>query len=688
MILSINLIKDGKPGQKPRLEDHTKIMRQAGLNLDEVRGKVGKNGYLEVALDHGAASASRALREGSKEVDTRYTISSVREQGASREVTVKWVGVPFSVQDETLYSYLELFSNPVRKVRNLWWVKEEPGEGLRGVWNAERTLVVHLNSGVGHVPVWHYVGGAKLKLLIPGKRSCPRCMKSVGDCKGGGSWAPCEESGGARGDWKTEQERFLKKVGSSLEIQKALERDLLDVEIGPEDPEMVAEMKAEAERSEAEAEAKEVMVYRVPKGKICGGVRLQGFPEGRGDRKTEKREAILTVIELCQYLSTEEEERLGMAEVEVSRPDRGKKGTVEVKVMLDSADELMRKVWHQLEVPCREEGVKRYMVEASSQMSPVKEKQKTAIQKARSRVADHMRDEEMTRMNKAQAEPNEADQNKRKESEIVQLTEVMSPGESNNSVSESSPPQVDGENSSEGALDHENPNQKETGRLDRPRIEKEDSRELLEVEPTGGKIALGNAPESHKEEKEKGANKGVENPKKGADKTGGQPLPADELDVIRVKGQKWTPPLGKRRCSGNCLGCRTKCKELNLPDCQSCHLNKVRMNNNNGCCNRGPCTNMRQGKLKKDTPASGDKPISLDQAEQSNVDNIISDFESKGMDKESREREDDLHNNKKRCREKGSTPEALQKTIQIARLSVTGGQSKIPAPGKLSLPTQ
>ena len=72
----------------------------------------------------------------------------------------------------------------------------------------------------------------------------------------------------------------------------------------------------------------------------------------------------------------------------------------------------------------------------------------------------------------------------------------------------------------------------------------------------------------------------------------------------------------------------------------------------------------------------------------SDVDNIISDFESKGMDKESREREDDLRNSKKRCREKGSIPEALQKTSQIARLSVTGGQSKIPAPGKLSLPTQ
>ena len=50
MILLINLLKDGKTGQKPRWEDHINIMRQAGLNLDEVSGKIGKNGYLEVAL--------------------------------------------------------------------------------------------------------------------------------------------------------------------------------------------------------------------------------------------------------------------------------------------------------------------------------------------------------------------------------------------------------------------------------------------------------------------------------------------------------------------------------------------------------------------------------------------------------------------------------------------------------------
>ena len=39
MVLSINLLKDGKTGQKPRWEDHINIMRQAGLNLNEVRAR-------------------------------------------------------------------------------------------------------------------------------------------------------------------------------------------------------------------------------------------------------------------------------------------------------------------------------------------------------------------------------------------------------------------------------------------------------------------------------------------------------------------------------------------------------------------------------------------------------------------------------------------------------------------------
>ena len=66
MIFSINLLIGGKTGQRPRQEDHVNIMKQAGLIMNEVRGKVAKNGYLKVALAPGAPSAAGAIREGSK----------------------------------------------------------------------------------------------------------------------------------------------------------------------------------------------------------------------------------------------------------------------------------------------------------------------------------------------------------------------------------------------------------------------------------------------------------------------------------------------------------------------------------------------------------------------------------------------------------------------------------------------
>ena len=153
LVLTINLLIEDKTNKRPRLEDHYIIMKQAGLNLAKVKGKVGKIGYLEVALEPGAASAAGALREVSKIVDDRITILSVREQGSNREVLVKWHEVPFGILDETLYSYLELFSNPVRSGRNLWWevCKEEddqsPSGEMAGKWTGERTLMVTLKPG-------------------------------------------------------------------------------------------------------------------------------------------------------------------------------------------------------------------------------------------------------------------------------------------------------------------------------------------------------------------------------------------------------------------------------------------------------------------------------------------------------------------------------------------------------------
>ena len=123
-----------------------------------------------------------------------------------------------------------------------------------------------------------------MKLLVPGRKSCPRCLQAIGECRGGGVWNQCESTGVERGNWKGEQEKFLKRVGSSMEQQKALELDLKDVEDGPDNDEVEAEMRAEEERMEAASEEKEGLMQRVPLGKICGGVHLKNFPEGTGNK--------------------------------------------------------------------------------------------------------------------------------------------------------------------------------------------------------------------------------------------------------------------------------------------------------------------------------------------------------------------------------------------------------------------
>ena len=316
-------------------------------------------------------------------------------------------------------------------------------------------------------------------------------------------------------------------------------------------------------------------------------------------------------------------------------------------------------------------------------MSPAKEKQKTAIQKARCHVVEHLREEEKKRMKKVKEQKKTNKNQAMKEDVVVDLSAVMPPGEGVDTVAGSLLSQEDGEKLPAGATEQ---SQEETETQELPDLEQEDSVETIEVAAPGTKEQenlQGNIMVQEGDTLHQGP---AETQKKESDKTGSQPIPADSLDIVRVRGQKWTPPLGKRRCSGNCPGCQKKCKELNLPDCQSCYLNKVRMNNNNGCCNRGPCTNMRNVKARKEK--NGDESMPGQAAELSNVDNIISDFENKGLEKDHKELEEDLQNSKKRNREKGSTPEALKKTSQIARLSVTGAQTKLSAPGKLPLLTK
>ena len=82
------------------------------------------------------------------------------------------------------------------------------------------------------------------------------------------------------------------------------------------------------------------------------------------------------------------------ADVTVTKLEKHKKGTMDLKIKLDHADVLMRKIWSQLGKACKEEGVKRFQIEASTPASPVKEKPKTELQKARLRVLELLEKEE------------------------------------------------------------------------------------------------------------------------------------------------------------------------------------------------------------------------------------------------------------------------------------------------------
>ena len=68
------------------------------------------------------------------------------------------------------------------------------------------------------------------------------------------------------------------------------------VEEGTENEDIDAEIRAETEQEETEAEKRESLVQRLEQDKYCGGLFLKNFPEGAGEKKTEVQEALLTVV--------------------------------------------------------------------------------------------------------------------------------------------------------------------------------------------------------------------------------------------------------------------------------------------------------------------------------------------------------------------------------------------------------
>ena len=154
--------------------------------MREVRGKFAKPGYLEVGMIPGAMSIARALREHPKEVNEKIMITSVREKGINRPILIRWAEVPFMIPDETIINYQQLFARVEGGGKSMRWERsreeddKSPGGELVGSFTAERTSRAILNTNITHIPTWHYVGGAKIKILVPGWKNCGNCLKSVG----------------------------------------------------------------------------------------------------------------------------------------------------------------------------------------------------------------------------------------------------------------------------------------------------------------------------------------------------------------------------------------------------------------------------------------------------------------------------------------------------------------------------
>ena len=382
---------------------------------------------------------------------------------------------------------------------------------------------------------------------------------------------------------------------------------------------------------------------------MCGGIHLKNFPGGSSDKTREKRESLLTVIAACHDLSQEDQERLVEADVTVTKSERGKKGTLDVKIKLDQANELMRKVWSQLERACKEEGVKCYQIEASTPVSPVKEKPRTEFQKARLRVKELLKEED-------ERQAKEAEEQKKKKLETQH---------------------------DEEGLQEQNEN---------PRTE-----EIILLSPAAHEVGEA-APAQVVKEVQTSETKKAEDGDQQVDK------PTDELEGKRIKEQRWTPPDGKRRCGGQCQGCQNKCEDQGLVDCHYCHLNKTK-GGKNGCCNRKECTNLKPALTKGSKNKSGVKNISLAESllgellvkspsdtskvgtqmvtfHPGQVESLAKDLENKG----NAEKEEDIAvvDGKRRRPEVGDTPPEQKRSSKMPTIRKDMGGSKLQPPVKAS----
>ena len=77
-------------------------------------------------------------------------------------------------------------------------------------------------------------------------------------------------------------------------------------------------------------------------------------------------------------LNDQEADRMRTAESNIlPRRERAKKGNMDFKITLEGADQLLMNVRRNLEKACKQEGVTRYQLEATSVLSQVRKKPPT-----------------------------------------------------------------------------------------------------------------------------------------------------------------------------------------------------------------------------------------------------------------------------------------------------------------------
>ena len=652
-VVVVNITFEGKDNHKLIEDDHYEVIKQAGLSMGEVRGKFAKPGYLEVGMIPGASSISRAVREHPKEVNKSIMITSVRERGTNRPILIKWAEVPFMIPDETIINYMRLWAKIEGGGMSMRWERSKededksPGGELVGSFTAERTSRVTLNANITHLPTWHYVGGARIKLVVPGKKNCGHCLKSVGECESGGLWSRCRDRKTPRGNWKDDLEVFLRTQCDGWDDQKQKEMESLekkDVEAATAGDDEEVELRLEEERDRLEEEAKEGLVQQVAEDKTCGGLLLKDMPEEDGGKSMTKEEALLTVI-YASRLDDQEAERMRTAEAKIlPKRERAKKGTVDLKITLEGADQLLRKVWRNLEKACKQEGVKRYQLEAISVLLPVRKKPPTVFKKSRDMAREQLEEEQRKERKRREEEKAKQEEEKKKEGQSARQVADM----------------LQGETEQEG--------------VDIVKIvEKEADGQQEEIIVDSGKEASLRL-NIREEEKSDDSEEEVLDSQ-------------SEMGIPRVKKPIWMAQEGYGRCGKGCEGCAAKCEQQKLENCHNCHLNLLKNTSSYGCHNRKACLEPKpklvkgsteKGAPTKKLPVKGlnlGYTTKIDKSSSPLVQMKILQFSGKGDDEESRKRDIE--------RSPGdSPPEKSQKESKIPGLHVsqkTKGKGKSPS---------